>query len=50
MLQSHPMYAYIPARDITRARRFYEEKVGLKGEEIEGGVAYKFPTRSAASP
>lgn len=23
MLQSHPMYAYIPARDVARARRFY---------------------------
>jgi hypothetical protein len=24
MLQSSPMYSYIPAKDIARARRFYE--------------------------
>jgi predicted enzyme related to lactoylglutathione lyase len=37
------MYAYIPAKDVARARRFYEGKVGLKPkEEIEGGVAYEF--------
>jgi predicted enzyme related to lactoylglutathione lyase len=43
MLQQAPMYAYIPARDVTRARKFYEEKVGLKpGEEIAGGVTYRF--------
>ena len=43
MLQSHPMYAYIPARDVARARRFYEDKLGLEpGPEIEGGVSYQF--------
>jgi predicted enzyme related to lactoylglutathione lyase len=37
------MYAYIPAKDLARARRFYEEKVGLKPrQEIAGGVAYEF--------
>ena len=41
MLQDHPMYAYIPARDVTRARAFYEQKVGLRpGQEIAGGVVY----------
>ena len=30
MLQQAPMYAYIPARDVDRARRFYEDKVGLE--------------------
>ena len=30
MLQNHPMYAYIPVRDLPRARAFYEQKVGLK--------------------
>jgi predicted enzyme related to lactoylglutathione lyase len=30
MLQQSPMYAYIPAKDLARARKFYEEKVGLK--------------------
>ena len=43
MLQKSPMYAYIPAKDLARARRFYEEKVGLKPkQEIAGGVAYEF--------
>jgi predicted enzyme related to lactoylglutathione lyase len=43
MLQKSPMYAYIPARDVARARRFYEQKVGLKPkQEIAGGVAYEF--------
>ena len=30
MLQRSPMYAYIPARDVARARQFYEGKIGLK--------------------
>lgn len=43
MLQKSPMYAYIPAKDLARARRFYEEKVGLKPkQEIAGGVTYEF--------
>ena len=43
MLQKSPMYAYIPAKDLARARRFYEGKVGLKPkQEIAGGVAYEF--------
>ncbi|HET6828697.1 MAG TPA: VOC family protein [Ramlibacter sp.] len=43
MLHAYPMYAYIPARDLARARRFYEEKVGLKPkEETNGGVVYEF--------
>ena len=43
MLQDFPMYAYIPANDVARARKFYEGKLGLKpAEEIEGGVYYKF--------
>src|SRR4029450_13740514 len=41
--QQAPMYAYIPAKDVARARRFYEEKLGLKpGEETAGGVTYGF--------
>jgi predicted enzyme related to lactoylglutathione lyase len=49
MLQSYPLYAYIPAQDVARARKFYEDKVGLKpGEEIEGGVAYQFGGHTAA--
>jgi predicted enzyme related to lactoylglutathione lyase len=43
MLQQSPMYAYIPARDLARARRFYEEKLGFKPQaEITGGVHYAF--------
>src|SRR4051812_49289976 len=39
MLQDFPMYAYIPAKDMARARQFYEAKVGLKAkEERNGGV------------
>ena len=43
MLQDFPMYAYIPAKDMARARKFYEEKVGLQpGQETNGGVVYEF--------
>ena len=48
MLQSSPMYAYIPARDVARAREFYEKKVGLKPkQEIAGGVVYEFGAGTA---
>jgi predicted enzyme related to lactoylglutathione lyase len=37
------MYAYIPASDLERARKFYEETVGLVPKmEINGGVVYEF--------
>lgn len=43
MLQNAPMYAYIPAKDVARARKFYDSKVGLKnGKEVAGGVSYEF--------
>jgi len=43
MLQNAPMYAYIPARDLARARKFYETKLGLKAkQETNGGVVYEF--------
>jgi predicted enzyme related to lactoylglutathione lyase len=43
MLQEFPMFAYIPANDVARARRFYEGTIGLKpDEEIANGVTYKF--------
>ena len=43
MLQDFPMYAYIPAKDMARARQFYETKLGLKAkEERNGGVVYAF--------
>jgi predicted enzyme related to lactoylglutathione lyase len=48
MLQRSAMYAYIPAKDIARARRFYEDKVGLRAkEERNGGVVYAFADGTA---
>src|SRR5262249_55551941 len=42
MLNNAPMYSYIPAKDVARARGFYEEKLGFKPEEVTaGGVTYK---------
>ena len=42
MLKNSPVVPYIPATDIARARKFYEEKVGLvPREEIAGGVVYE---------
>jgi predicted enzyme related to lactoylglutathione lyase len=49
MLQTSPIYAYIPAKDMARARRFYEDKVGLRPkEETNGGVVYEFGGGTAA--
>jgi predicted enzyme related to lactoylglutathione lyase len=43
MLQDSPMHAYIPAKDLARARQFYEGKLGFKPkEETAGGVIYEF--------
>ena len=43
MLQQSPMYAYIPAKNIARARKFYEETLGFQPkEEYAGGVVYVF--------
>ena len=43
MLQKSPFYAYIPAKDVSRARRFYEQMLGLKPkQEAAGGVIYEF--------
>ena len=48
MLQTSPMYAYIPAKDVTRARQFYEQKLGFQPkEEIAGGVTYEFADHTA---
>jgi predicted enzyme related to lactoylglutathione lyase len=42
MLKTAPIRAYIPARDIARARQFYENTVGLAPkEEYAGGVVYE---------
>jgi catechol 2,3-dioxygenase-like lactoylglutathione lyase family enzyme len=41
MLQQRPMHAYIPAKDIARARRFYEGTLGFTAtRELNGGVLY----------
>jgi predicted enzyme related to lactoylglutathione lyase len=49
MLQNSPMYAYLPAKDMTRARRFYEDKLGFKpSREQEGGVVYEFGDHTGA--
>ena len=49
MLQDSPLYAYIPAKDMARARQFYEGKLGLKPkQELNGGVAYEFGGGTAA--
>ena len=43
MLQNTPMYAYLPAKDVSRARKFYERKLGFKPKTEEaGGVVYEF--------
>jgi predicted enzyme related to lactoylglutathione lyase len=48
MLQKSPMYAYLPAKDMARARRFYEDKLGFKATgELEGGVYYEFAQGTA---
>ena len=43
MLQKSPMYAYLPAKDVERARRFYEDQLGFTAKEkTAGGVVYEF--------
>jgi catechol 2,3-dioxygenase-like lactoylglutathione lyase family enzyme len=41
MLQSSPMFAYLPAKDVARARRFYEGTLGFTPRERAGGVVYE---------
>lgn len=48
MLQDFPIYAYIPAKDLVRAREFYETKLGFRPkEETNGGVVYEFARGTA---
>ena len=48
MLQDAPMYAYIPVKDLARARAFYEKKLGFKPKEVtDGGVSYEFAEHTA---
>ncbi len=42
MLSTAPIRAYIPASNVARARKFYEEFIGLKPKEsYAGGVIYE---------
>ncbi len=42
MLSTAPLRAYIPVSNLQRARKFYEETLGLKpGELYGGGVIYR---------
>ena len=42
MLKDHAIVAYIPVANVSRARKFYEEKVGLTPKETyAGGVIYE---------
>ena len=48
MLQKSALYAYIPAKDVARARKFYEQILGFKPkEEYAGGVIYEFGKSTA---
>lgn len=48
MLQKSPMFAYIPAKDVPRARHFYEQVLGfVPGKELGGGVTYECAGRTA---
>jgi predicted enzyme related to lactoylglutathione lyase len=42
MLSTAPIRAYIPASNLARARKFYEQTIGLQPkEEYAGGVIYE---------
>jgi predicted enzyme related to lactoylglutathione lyase len=42
MLAKAPIRAYIPVKDVARARKFYESTVGLRPKaEYAGGVIYE---------
>ncbi len=58
MLSTAPIRAYIPVSDVARARKFYEQTVGLTPrEEFAGGVIYEcggaevfmYPTSNAGT-
>ena len=49
MLRDSPLYAYFPASDLERARRFYENTLGLVPTSVNnGGVTYAFAGGTAA--
>ena len=42
MLKNAAIVPYIPVSDMARARKFYEQRIGLKAkEEYAGGVIYE---------
>jgi predicted enzyme related to lactoylglutathione lyase len=59
MLKNARIVPYIPAADVARARKFYEEKIGLvPRQEYAGGVIYEcgdgsmvfmYPTKGAGT-
>jgi predicted enzyme related to lactoylglutathione lyase len=58
VLKTSPILAYIPVSNVSRARKFYEETVGLNPkEEYAGGVIYEcggaeaflYPTTNAGT-
>jgi predicted enzyme related to lactoylglutathione lyase len=58
MLSNAPIRAYIPVSNVSRARKFYEETLGLRPkEDYAGGVIYEcggaevfmYPTRNAGT-
>jgi len=49
MLQKSPLYAYLPAKDVARARQFYEGRLGFRpSRETAGGVTYEFANGTSA--
>jgi len=49
MLQQLPLYAYFPATNLDRARRFYEGTLGFVPKSVSSaGVAYEFGSGTAA--
>ena len=42
-----PFYAYIPAKDVARARRFCEGKLGFRPKQEGAGVVYEFGEKTA---
>ncbi len=48
MLQHAPMYAYLPAQDLARARHFYEQQLGFRPiQPDDNGVTYEFAGQTA---
>jgi catechol 2,3-dioxygenase-like lactoylglutathione lyase family enzyme len=49
MLRDSSIFAYFPASNLDRARRFYEQTLGFVPKSVnEGGVTYEFGGGTAA--